>query len=72
MSAEKCGTGAQFVIYSDLQSVKDKWEELQGIEYHGRAGIILQKIRNRFPNFTPVCEEEIFHRARGLGLTDEE
>lgn len=72
MSAERCGNNFKFVIHPSPEALKARLEALKSVEYTGKAGIMLQRIRKMYPNFIPVSEEDIFYRARGLGLTEEE
>ena len=72
MSAERCGNNFKFIIHPSPEAIKAKLEALKNVEYTGKAGTMLQKIRKMYPNFIPVNEEDIFYRARGLGLMDEE
>lgn len=73
MSAYKCGNGNPYAVVLPTPRAPKNPEILpQEDEYFGRAATFLQRIRKRFPNFIPVSEEEIFYRARSLGMTEEE
>lgn len=72
MSAERCGNNFKFIIHPSPEALKARLEALKNVEYKGKAGAMLKKIRKHYPNFIPASEEDIFYRARAYGLMDEE
>jgi hypothetical protein len=69
MSAEKCGTVTAFVV-----TPNETQEELvlPSDFLSGKAFRVLQKIRHKFPDFVPIEEQDIWTKARAMGLTEEE
>jgi hypothetical protein len=72
MSAERCGdpTTVELLDLALKRAAGPAPEKELAVSV--RAKTMLQKIRVKFPDFSPAAEAEIWRKAYNMGMSDEE